>query len=130
MKFNNLAKNEIAQLIRRKDKWFLTYENGDLWSRFSMRFVEKVCVGANFDDSYLSQGSIFFNSIRCLCKRIYRILRITRNLMIWSRTYPCIQKIAWIGLDWDCEVTSNIKVVVHFDFPLKVKRAHEQCKVS
>ena len=82
MKFDNLAKNGIPQLIRRKNRSILTYENGDFWSPFSMRFFEKVCVGANFDVSYLSQGSIFFNSIRCLCKRINRILRITKNLMI------------------------------------------------
>ena len=43
MKCNNLAKNGIPQLIRRKNKWILTYENGDFWSRFSMRFFENVC---------------------------------------------------------------------------------------
>ena len=68
MKCNNLAKNGIPQLIRRKNKWILTYENGDFWSRFSMRFFEN-CAGANFDISYLSQGSRFFNSVKCLCKR-------------------------------------------------------------
>ena len=82
MKFNNLAKNGIPQLIRRKNKWILTYENGDFWSRFSMRFFEKVCVGANFDVLYLSQGSRFFNSVKCLCKCITRISRITKNLII------------------------------------------------
>ena len=78
MKSNNLAKNGIPQLIRRKNKWILTYENGDFWSRFSMRFFEKVCVGANFDVSYLSQGSRFFKSEKCLCKGITRIFRITK----------------------------------------------------
>ena len=66
MKLNNLAKNGIPQLIRRKNKWILTYENGDFWSRLLMRFSEKVRVGANFDVSYLSQGSRFFNSVKCL----------------------------------------------------------------
>ena len=82
MKSNNLAKNGIPQLIRRKNKWILTYENGDFKSRFSMRFFEKVCVGANFDVSYLSQGSRFFNSIKCLCKRINRIFRIAKSQII------------------------------------------------
>ena len=98
MKLNNLAKNGIPQLIRRKNKWILTYENGDFWSRFSMRFFEKVRVGANFDVSYLSQGLRFFNSVKCLCKCITRIFRIIKNQIIWPRTYPCIQKIAWIKL--------------------------------
>ena len=66
MKFNNLAKNGIPQLIRRKNKWILTYENVDFWSRFSIRFFEKVCVGANFDASHLSQGSRLFNSVKYL----------------------------------------------------------------
>ena len=88
MKLNNLAKNGIPQLIRRKNKWILTYENGDFWSRFSMRFFEKVCIGANFDLSYLSQGSRFFNSVKCLCKRMTRIFRITENLIIQPTKLP------------------------------------------
>ena len=104
MKFNNSAKNGIPQLIGKKNKWILTYENGDFWSRFSMRFFEKVCVGANFDVSYLSQGSRFFNSVKCLCKCITRIFRTTKNRIIWPRTYPCIQKIAWIGLSLRSDV--------------------------
>ena len=86
MKLNNLAKNGIPQLIRRKNKWILTYENGDFWSRFSMRFFEKVRVDANFDVSYLSQGLRFFNSVKCLCKRMTRISRITKNLISRLRT--------------------------------------------
>ena len=82
MKFTNLAKSGIPQLIRRKNKWILTYENGDFQARFSICFFEKVCVGADFDVSYLSQGSRFFNSVKCLCKRLSRIFRITENLII------------------------------------------------
>ena len=82
MKFNNLAKNGIPYVIRGKNKRISTYENGDFWSRFSMRYFEKVCVGANFDVSYRSQGSKFFNSVKFLCKRIDRIFRITKNLII------------------------------------------------
>ena len=82
MKFNNSAKNGILQLIRRKNKWILTYENGDFWSRFSMRFFEKVCIGANFEVSYLSHGPRFFNSVKYLSKRMTRIFRINKNLMI------------------------------------------------
>ena len=82
MKSNNLAKNGIPQLIRRKNKWILTYENGDFWSRFPMRFFEKVRVGVNFDVSYVSQGSRFFNSVKRLWKRITRIFRITKNITI------------------------------------------------
>ena len=76
----------------------MTYQNGNFWSHFSMRFFEKVCVGAKFDVLYLNQGSRFFNSVKCPCKRINRTFRVTKNLMIWPRTYPCIKKIAWFGL--------------------------------
>ena len=98
MKFNNFAKNGIPQLTRRKDRRILAYKNGDFWSRFSMRFFENMCIDANFDVSYLSQGSRFFNSVECLCNRITRILRITKKQIIWSRPYSRIQKIACIGL--------------------------------
>ena len=72
--------------------------------RFSIPFSKKVCVDANFDVSYLSQGSRFFNSVRYLCKCISRSFRTTKNRIIGPRTYPCIQKIAWIGLSLRSDV--------------------------